>query len=141
MEAPKITRVGRGGAGNLQSQEFLNNCLETHESYNIPKTRESSQYVSGGRGGAGNFAAPSDNAGSLTEQLEDAVQARTRASVSSGAGRSGRGGAGNWNAEVSLETNRQAETARQKIMATIDAKVEEMVNSDLAAPPKTYSGH
>ncbi|KAL5604526.1 uncharacterized protein BROUX77_004712 [Berkeleyomyces rouxiae] len=143
MDPPKVTHVGRGGAGNLQSHDFVNHLPESEQaSVNLARKKDASPYVSGGRGGAGNFAAPSAVAESVAEQqaVVDAIQARTSTLSQRASGWSGRGGAGNWNAEAAREANRQAEAARKETMAAIDAKVEQIVDVDLPAPPPTYPG-
>jgi hypothetical protein len=95
-----------------------------------------------GRGGAGNFADPTQAAQSqdqLADQTSAAVASRLKRHPQlHRAGWSGRGGAGNFNAEQAAERERRQQEEEKDKAAELDQKIREAVEGSLRPPERAH---
>ncbi|GFP52189.1 hypothetical protein TASIC1_0001034100 [Trichoderma asperellum] len=137
QEVDTLSKVGRGGAGNydLEAQEL-------RAIASSPSTAPSPGSARAGRGGAGNFADPTQAAqsqGQLADETGAAVASRLkRHPQPHRAGWSGRGGAGNFNADQAAENERRQEEEERSKVAELDKKIKEAVEGALRPPERAH---
>ncbi|KAK5990012.1 hypothetical protein PT974_08275 [Cladobotryum mycophilum] len=149
-----LRKVGRGGAGNYYSAKEADDASKDLEAQklNLPIDHVPpgvGLVARAGRGGAGNFVDPAQNARDQ-EQLAHETAAAVRSNVKNnnsnnhqaqGGGLSGRGGAGNFNSSSSkAEQAKRREEEDKSRIAHLETKVKEAVESGLKVPEKVHHG-
>jgi len=157
MSTEAYQKVGRGGAGNFYSKQDLESLagkpasLQEDIGSQHPSSSTTtspplapSEYQHTGRGGAGNWIAPSELSTSGLTQTSSLPTKQTLGNGIRKTYKAGRGGVGNYidagNAVAGGEEQRKREEEEDRMKKEVKRRVEEDIERGLRRPERVFMG-